>query len=441
MGLFDKLFGHRPKEKGAMSTFRLLNGYTPVFTTRSGELYEDELIRAAIAARATHISKLQVITRGAAKPALQRKLALGPNELQTWSQFLRRLSTILDVHNTAFITPVYDVYGEASGIYTVLPNRCEIAQADGTLASGLTQIGKHLYFFKAKSHKMIRDKKKKVNGTYYYFQKNGRAARNKWVKIKSKYYYFLEDGTMAVNQFIGSTWFVGPDGARTKKTMKAGGVTKLNGKYYLYDKSGALVTNKWVTIGSKTYYAGADGAALIGLQKINSKKYYFNKRGVLQKDTVVTIGGTVYVIGSDGRITGTAQYSGEAIAEYGKKFKGNPYVYGGISLTNGADCSGFVYSIMLKFGIKVLRTADQQMKGPSSALQKQGYKKGTVVKDSNLKPGDLVFYGNSSYASHVAIYIGDGQVVHAANSRVGIIISGIDYCSGRVKNHNMRYWA
>lgn len=133
MGLFDKLFGHRPKEKGAMSTFRLLNGYTPVFTTRSGELYEDELIRAAIAARATHISKLQVITRGAAKPALQRKLSLGPNEMQTWSQFLRRLSTILDIHNTAFITPVYDVYGEASGIYTVLPNRCEIAQADGTL--------------------------------------------------------------------------------------------------------------------------------------------------------------------------------------------------------------------------------------------------------------------------------------------------------------------
>ena len=315
------------------------------------------------------------------------------------------------------------------------------AQEDGTLASGLTQIGKHLYFFKLKSHKMIRDKKKRINGAYYYFQQNGRAARNKWVKIKSKYYYFLEDGTMAVNQFIGSGWYVGPDGARTKKSMKAGGVTKLNGKYYLYDKSGVLVTNKWVTIGTKTYYAGPDGAALSGLQKINGKKYYFNKRGVLQKDTVVTIGDTVYVIGSDGRITGTAQYSGEAIAEYGKKFVGNPYVYGGTSLTNGADCSGFVYSIMLKFGIRVLRTADQQMKGPSSAEQKQGYKKGIVVKDSNLQPGDLVFYGNSSYASHVAIYIGNGKVVHAANSRVGIIISGIDYCSGRVKNRSMRYWA
>ena len=107
MGLFDRLFGNRPKPKGDFGgTFKLLNGYTPRFTSFSGGVYESELIRAAINARATHISKLQVQMIGSARPALQAKMKHGPNEFQTWSQFLYRLSTLLDVHNTAFITPI-----------------------------------------------------------------------------------------------------------------------------------------------------------------------------------------------------------------------------------------------------------------------------------------------------------------------------------------------
>lgn len=132
MGLFDKLFGNRPKEKqGRHEVFKLLNGYTPHFTDYGGSVYESELIRAVINTRATHISKLRVDVQGAAKPALQNKLKHGPNQFQTWSQFLYRLSTILDVHNTAFICPVYDEYGEPSGIYAPLPTKCEIMQFDG----------------------------------------------------------------------------------------------------------------------------------------------------------------------------------------------------------------------------------------------------------------------------------------------------------------------
>lgn len=129
MGLFDALFKNRPKVKGKYEgTFKLLNGYTPHFTTWGGNVYESELIRAAINARATHISKLKVETQGSARPALQNKLKHGPNQFQTWSQFLYRLSTILDIHNTAFICPVYDEFGEPSGMYTPLPSRCEIMQ-------------------------------------------------------------------------------------------------------------------------------------------------------------------------------------------------------------------------------------------------------------------------------------------------------------------------
>lgn len=134
MGLFERIFGNRPKEPNGHyeSVFKMLNGYTPRFTSYEGGVYESELIRAAINARATHVSKLQVEISGSAKPALQNKLQHGPNEFQTWGQFLYRLSTILDVHNTAFITPVYDQYGEPSGIYTPLPSRCDIVEYNKT---------------------------------------------------------------------------------------------------------------------------------------------------------------------------------------------------------------------------------------------------------------------------------------------------------------------
>lgn len=129
MGLFEKLFGNRPKPQGVyQGSYKMLSGYEPHFSRWGGDVYESELVRAAINARATHISKLNVETQGAARPSLQAKLKHGPNEFQTWSQFLYRLSTILDVHNTAFIIPVYDQYGEPSGVYAPLPDRCTVAQ-------------------------------------------------------------------------------------------------------------------------------------------------------------------------------------------------------------------------------------------------------------------------------------------------------------------------
>lgn len=133
MGLFDKIFGNRPKVQGTyQGGFKMLNGHTPKFNSFGGNVYESELVRAAINARATHISKLKVEMMGAARPALQRKMALAPNQWQTWGQFLYRLSTLLDIHNTAFICPVYDIYGEPSGVFTPLPERCEIVQFNET---------------------------------------------------------------------------------------------------------------------------------------------------------------------------------------------------------------------------------------------------------------------------------------------------------------------
>lgn len=132
MGLFDFLFKRRPAlPPQAEETFKMLNGYTPRFTSFDGGLYESERVRSAIHARATHMSKLRVELQGAARPALQNKLKHGPNSLQTWSQFLYRLSTILDCTNNAVIVPVFDEYGEVNGIFTPLPTRCKIVAYDG----------------------------------------------------------------------------------------------------------------------------------------------------------------------------------------------------------------------------------------------------------------------------------------------------------------------
>lgn len=134
-GLFAKIFGNRPKEPSVdkyEGIFRMLNGYTPRFTNYEGSIYEQALVRAAINVRATHISKLDVKIGGSAKPMLRNKLKHGPNEFQTWSQFLYRLSTILDIHNTAFICPIWDRYGEISGIFTPVPEKCEVVQYNGT---------------------------------------------------------------------------------------------------------------------------------------------------------------------------------------------------------------------------------------------------------------------------------------------------------------------
>lgn len=135
MGLFDKLF--RPDRvsiqaiKNAEGYFQTLTAYRPVFTSWSGMIYESEYVRAAIDARARHISKLKIETFGAAKPSLQTKLKQGMNQFQTNSQFLYRLSTILDVNNTAFVVPVVDERDEVTGYYPILPHRCEILEYKG----------------------------------------------------------------------------------------------------------------------------------------------------------------------------------------------------------------------------------------------------------------------------------------------------------------------
>jgi cell wall-associated NlpC family hydrolase len=108
----------------------------------------------------------------------------------------------------------------------------------------------------------------------------------------------------------------------------------------------------------------------------------------------------------------------EAIVTYAKQFLGNPYVYGGTSLTNGIDCSAFVQQIYGAFGYSLHRTSRTQIND------------GVRISSDELLPGDLVFYGYNNVISHVAMYIGNGDIIHASSPSTGIKISGI-FSDGR----------
>lgn len=104
-----------------------------------------------------------------------------------------------------------------------------------------------------------------------------------------------------------------------------------------------------------------------------------------------------------------------SLVQFAKQYIGNPYVWGGTSLTKGADCSGFTMSVFAKYGIKL----------PHHAASQAGY--GTKVSLAQAQPGDLVFYAKNGSINHVAIYIGNGQVVHASSPKTGIKISSVSY--------------
>lgn len=125
-------------------------------------------------------------------------------------------------------------------------------------------------------------------------------------------------------------------------------------------------------------------------------------------DTAVTMAELLYGQGiSDLRVD---------LVEYAKQFLGNPYVWGGTSLTKGADCSGFVLSVYKKFGVTLSHSSRAQAG------------EGTRISYSEIQPGDLVFYANSSGTiNHVAIYIGGGKVISASNPKSGIRINKYNY--------------
>lgn len=137
MGFFDNLFGDKKanieKINKAKKTFEIVTAYKPVYSTWRGQIYESELVRASIDARARHFEKLGIEFIGSGAKSFTNNLRKRPNEFTTWPQFLYRVSTMWDVANNVIIVPTYDAALNRVGIWPLLPKDVSIVDADGEL--------------------------------------------------------------------------------------------------------------------------------------------------------------------------------------------------------------------------------------------------------------------------------------------------------------------
>ncbi len=299
------------------------------------------------------------------------------------------------------------------------------AKPNCVLAQGITNIRGSVYYFDSRC-RMVTGKLLTVNGATYYFGEDGKAQTSGSRVIGSNQYKFASNGKAVTIVPVSA----GSSGWKTS-----------GGKKYYYVNG--VASTGWKTISGNTYYFTGAGVMVTGIEVIDGRKYYFYPTGIQAKNVTIAVGAKVYTLNKNGIVTAESNITvsgntlGSKVAREAVKYIGNPYVYGGESLTGGTDCSGFTMLIYKKFGITMGHFAEWQRTGANCS-------KRPILVEANtasLMPGDLIFYGSSNYASHVAIYIGNGQIVHASNSRPypagGIKISTWNYMTPiRI----CRYW-
>ena len=194
---------------------------------------------------------------------------------------------------------------------------------------------------------------------------------------------------------------------------KSGRLIKKGNKIQYKRSNGQYIRSAWKTIHGRTYYFMRNTFAVRGFQTIGGKVYYFSRSGVLQKKSQYVDGKKlrVYrngVVHSYGGIRyNVSKTKGQQVADFACRFIGTPYKWGGSSLTKGADCSGFVMAVYAHFGISLPHY--------DASIRKCGIEVSSL---SKARPGDVV-----CYRGHVAIYLGNNRIVHAASSHSGVCIS------------------
>lgn len=178
---------------------------------------------------------------------------------------------------------------------------------------------------------------------------------------------------------------------------------------YTSQKTG-YVAAEYVTITEEFIYAKtlAEEAAEIAARKALEARQNISESDAAE-NVVLTVSAPSGSYSSNNELR-------SAIIEYAMQFLGNKYVHGGQSLQTGTDCSGFTSLIYAEFGYSISRT-------PSGQLANAG----TSIAYSEIQPGDIICYGSGGKCTHVALYIGDGQIIHSANSKKGVVIYNADY--------------
>lgn len=229
-------------------------------------------------------------------------------------------------------------------------------------------------------------------------------------KLKKEADVAIEKFKIAEKKFIDGIEVV----EAMNNTTKAGAPASIDA-IVIGDKHNLIAPEKGIeNVDNPSYKVAADSKSELSITPVSKSQASLNVKGAAKNSEQGPGQKSLFEVSGAKR---------EAIVAYAKQFLGNPYVFGGISLTNGADCSGFTMQIFSHFGYDIGRSSrDQALRGKEIELK-------------DIRIGDLLFYANGDYINHVALYIGDGKVIHASNSKTGIIISPMNYRTPtKVKN-------
>lgn len=302
---------------------------------------------------------------------------------------------------------------------------------NGALCNGWIIIGKDKYYLDANNEEypglMVCESWKEIDGEAYYLTGSGAMASG-WLLCPEGWYYLGSDGLRKYGwQLIGGNWYyLDTYNGEYPGLMSCGGFQEINGAMYYLTESGAMATN-WLLQPEGWYYLGSDGARKYGWQLIEERWYYLYREDDPNGGPcgVMAVSQTIddWEITESGIAVNDIQGK---IAEI-KKYISVPYSYGG-NTPKGWDCSGFTQWALSYIGVSIPRSSSQQAWGGASVDKE----------DMDLwKPGDILVYSSGTSYNHVALYLGDGLLMHALNTKYGTLIQSVDVYEKMDKSNSL----
>ena len=298
---------------------------------------------------------------------------------------------------------------------------------DGEIYTGELLLKGYWYYFDPEKDGEMATGWSNHHDHMYYYDCEGKMQYG-WCEIEGDIYYFHTIRGFLIPELVkidGKIYYI-------ENERKIEGEKQIEGEWYYFDpeKDGEMATG-WSNHHNNTYYYNSDGRMCYSFQHIDGSTYYFHEILGTMQTGWITIDGNLYYFYSDGKMAVDTKIDDKIIGSDGiavpdievkineiKKYIGTPYRWGG-NTPSGWDCSGFTQWALGYLGVSIQRTA---------AMQAQG---GIAINPYDMslwKPGDVICYANTSgRISHAALYIGNGQLMHALNNRVGTTIHGVDY--------------
>jgi len=292
----------------------------------------------------------------------------------------------------------------------------------GAMMTGWQLVGGSWYYLDGANAEhpglMVSNCGKEIGGQKYFFNGSG-AMYTGWALMPEGWYYTNGSGAMVTGwQLVGGVWYY-LDGANVEHPglMSDGGWNLINGAWYYMNGSGGMMS-EWLLLGNTWYYLGSDGAMKTGWQQIGGAWYYFYTENDPNGGAHGAMAVSTTIDGWEILESGIAVQDLAAKINEIKKYIYVPYRYGGTT-PSGWDCSGFTqWALYYLGGITIPRTTTLQAAG------------GTNIDKNHMelwKPGDVLVYQSGSSFTHVALYLGDGMLMHAINPKYGTMIQGVTY--------------